>query len=348
MRRLLAGTSFLAVMAAGASASAEDSPPLFSQASFWVQGNNLSVVNYRSGTKQLTIGTRVRVKDKGAKGYTCVELDTGNEFMVLHHKSWDTDIEVPFKRFFAPEDPLQKLTQLTAQDRKLALTGSVERGMHKDAVLLALGPPPPHKTPDLAGQTWTYWKDKFATFQVKFNDRGIVVALPGLEAQPEVAPEPEGPKDLRWSKTNLRIIDGDTIDWLNFQTGPVLPVNTQVDVLSKSESEVKLRVVESGKVLTYEVDAEAAGRTAWQMFETVFAKGDQRAALAKLKGDQKAALAAEVKVGMHKNAVLVALGPPPPHKTTALAASSWLYWSHRNDTFRVHFSKKDRVVRVEE
>ena len=53
--------------------------------------------------------------------------------------------------------------------RKNIETGSVDAGMTRDEVLMALGYPPAHRTPSLDTPMWTYWQNRWATFQVLFD-----------------------------------------------------------------------------------------------------------------------------------------------------------------------------------
>jgi hypothetical protein len=54
--------------------------------------------------------------------------------------------------------------------------GKAMPGMTKQGVIYAIGYPPPHETPDLERDTWTYWTSRFDTIEVSFAD-GIVTAI---------------------------------------------------------------------------------------------------------------------------------------------------------------------------
>ena len=40
--------------------------------------------------------------------------------------------------------------------------------------MMALGYPATHRTPSLDSNTWVYWTNRFTTFEVNFNDKGLV------------------------------------------------------------------------------------------------------------------------------------------------------------------------------
>lgn len=59
---------------------------------------------------------------------------------------------------------------LSKIDQQGIREGKALPGMSKDGVLAALGIPPTHKTPSLEGNAWTYWKDRFRTLVVEFEN----------------------------------------------------------------------------------------------------------------------------------------------------------------------------------
>ncbi len=79
---------------------------------------------------------------------------------------------------FLREDPHAKLPKpgkdkkqaaAAERTRKLIEEGTVEPGMTKDEVVMALGYPPAHRTPSLSASMWTYWANRWATFEVYFD-----------------------------------------------------------------------------------------------------------------------------------------------------------------------------------
>ncbi len=81
-------------------------------------------------------------------------------------------------RIFVREDPHAKLPRPakgakgapdTEKIRKNIEQGVVEAGMTKDQVLMAVGYPPAHRTPSLDASAWTYWSNRWESFQVYFD-----------------------------------------------------------------------------------------------------------------------------------------------------------------------------------
>ena len=77
----------------------------------------------------------------------------------------------------------EKKTDLDALPKPLAAaitSGTLRRGMTKEQVLLTRGYPPSHKTPSLEGDSWLFWRNRFASDAVVFRD-GVVVEAKGAE-----------------------------------------------------------------------------------------------------------------------------------------------------------------------
>lgn len=69
------------------------------------------------------------------------------------------------------------LEGLSPLDLEGVKSGKAMVGMTKDGVLTALGYPARHRTPSLQSNKWTYWKNRFTTLVVVFDDKGIVTEI---------------------------------------------------------------------------------------------------------------------------------------------------------------------------
>jgi hypothetical protein len=66
---------------------------------------------------------------------------------------------------------------LSRIDQKGIADGQAYVGMSKKGVRIALGYPALHKTPSLKDNTWTYWRNRFATIAVEFDAGGKVRSI---------------------------------------------------------------------------------------------------------------------------------------------------------------------------
>jgi hypothetical protein len=97
----------------------------------------------------------------------------GVTYHYFFHKasgSFDDNI----KKYFSDSCDNSNLPKLNAKDKKGIKEGKVFKGMSKEGVVQAIGYPPVHVTPSLEANTWQYWKNRFNTFKVLFNSKGLV------------------------------------------------------------------------------------------------------------------------------------------------------------------------------
>jgi len=62
------------------------------------------------------------------------------------------------------------LNKFTKKERKAIKTAQVVPGMSKKAVLISLGTPPAHVTPSTEMDQWKYWRTRWRTFLINFQD----------------------------------------------------------------------------------------------------------------------------------------------------------------------------------
>ncbi|MFY2562883.1 hypothetical protein ACN469_35140 [Corallococcus terminator] len=319
---------------------------LFSQANLLLNKNQLSAVNYRGKGLSLPVGTKVEVLKRSDDEVRCRVVDSGAEFKFVSHKSLGKDAVALFPSFFSAKDPAARIAALSPEEQKQVKAGELAKGMSRDAVLLTVGPPPPHRTLSLESKTWTYWSSKFSTFEVVFDADGKVVSFGG-EPAPAPAPAPAPTEKVFHHATANFHFEGETLSWVNYLKGPILPFNTRVEVLDKGSSKVKFKVVETGKEFVFEND-ERSGADTWALFQAAFAPEDQAPKLETLSAeDRKKVSASEVVTGMSRAAVRMAWGPPPPHETPSFNSTVWTYWKNKLAKVKVTFDKDDKVASVE-
>jgi len=133
-------------------------------------------INYKKGNI-IPIGTEIELLRFGRGRIDFFE------FKVIE---WDKVFRVHIEERYQPNHSIQGLYAQMVTDRTFEeLTfnmkseviqaikdGRVIKGMSKGAVILSLGYPPRHKTPNTAQNIWLYWKDRFNSFIVQFDEKG--------------------------------------------------------------------------------------------------------------------------------------------------------------------------------
>ena len=137
--------------------------------------------NYHRGTI-IPAGTAVEIlKRRGSE--IQFRADSGTMYKLVHVKRHSNiDLEELFKRIFSTENvmaPNGKFSKLSEMEKRNVKAGKIAPGMSKDAVLMAYGYPPGHRTPSLSEGTWIYWRDRILNFSVHFGPDGRVTSLGG-------------------------------------------------------------------------------------------------------------------------------------------------------------------------
>ena len=72
------------------------------------------------------------------------------------------------------EDPRPKIARMPTPIRNAIRAGKVTIGMTKGEVIMSLGYPPAHQTPNLDWPQWKYWHTSFGSYLVVWDDAGRV------------------------------------------------------------------------------------------------------------------------------------------------------------------------------
>jgi len=145
---------------------------LYTQFSFYYENGHHITTNYRVGTL-VPVNTEVEFVKMTRKKIFVNAPKYGTEIVLENVKDYSgEDIEGIFNRTFAttPVD----LGQFTEAEQRAIKSGGFEIGMSKDAIIVAMGFPPRHRTPTLELDQWRYWKNRWNTVLLSFeNDRLI-------------------------------------------------------------------------------------------------------------------------------------------------------------------------------
>ncbi len=153
---------------------------LFTCCNIRYEKNEVSDANYHVGTL-LPAGTTVNVIDAGRRSVT---VDAGTTKLTLSqdYGAEQESIDQYIDKILLRTDSQARIAAEAADVQAAIHEGRVEIGMTRDQVLLSLGYPPTHRTPSLSSSEWTYWYNRWLTFKVVFDDKGVVSNLIGGDA----------------------------------------------------------------------------------------------------------------------------------------------------------------------
>ena len=141
---------------------------LYAQFSFFYEGDHHITTNYRKGIL-VPINTEVEFVQSSRKRITVKIPSYDATVNIENEEDYSGEkIDGIFNRMFARE-PV-KLDSFSEAEQSQIKKGLVAEGMSKDAVVKAMGYPPKHKTPSLNMDQWRYWKNRFDTQLVYFEN----------------------------------------------------------------------------------------------------------------------------------------------------------------------------------
>ncbi|HWQ92447.1 MAG TPA: hypothetical protein VN673_12315, partial [Clostridia bacterium] len=151
----------------GPSASAKKGDTFYTKFSLYYEKGTHITTNYRRGVF-LPVNSAVAFV-KANRNQITVQLANGENLVIQNIQDYSGEnIDGIFSRTLG-KDKLD-LSQFTTEERSAIAEGKAVPGMGKEAVTVALGYPPKHKTPSLESNEWRYWSSRYGTFTVRFKD----------------------------------------------------------------------------------------------------------------------------------------------------------------------------------
>ncbi|MDH3511911.1 MAG: hypothetical protein OER85_13735 [Gammaproteobacteria bacterium] len=141
------------------------------------ENNRLYSVNYQLPFL-IPVCTEVKITKLKKKRMTFEIVETGREYEYNWHKKANPGgLNENILLFFGRECPAEEIKTLSEIDQKGIKSGRVSEGMTRRGVIIAMGYPPPHVTPDLEMDEWMYWMNRFNRTAVVFGEDGTVEML---------------------------------------------------------------------------------------------------------------------------------------------------------------------------
>jgi hypothetical protein len=98
--------------------------------------------------------------------------------------------EMLFKQYFTQNNPKaenEEFNKFSAKEKDNIENGTLTEGMGKEAVIVAYGYPPKHKTPAQTSNLWTYWDARYVRKLVTFKNN-VVIKLEEVKEDLEGGP----------------------------------------------------------------------------------------------------------------------------------------------------------------
>ncbi|MGZ8931374.1 MAG: hypothetical protein ACXW0O_10330 [Methylosarcina sp.] len=131
------------------------------------KGTHLTT-NYRRGGL-IPVNTPVRLLNIDRKTIE-VELDNSGQKLEIKNveKHTGDDVYRAFDKLFSSRKV--NLSKFARVEQEQIQSGTVAKGMSKEAVTVAIGYPPITETASLNSDTWVYWSSRFNRFNVHFKN----------------------------------------------------------------------------------------------------------------------------------------------------------------------------------
>ncbi len=150
----------------------------------------LSSVN-RQGTELIPLCTEIQITGLGRKRMDFRIAGSPQPYQFRYHKAAAEPFPQNLARYFGTRCPSDRVAGMSAVDQYGIEKGRPYIGMTKQGVILAIGYPPKHRTPSLAGNKWRYWGTRRG-WMVNFDGDGILTSVKGLNTA-QITP----PSDLQ-------------------------------------------------------------------------------------------------------------------------------------------------------
>jgi len=133
----------------------EEHAQMTTQVGMFAQGSGINTLNYTLGFP-VPVNSIVFYEDINSK-QLAFSYNDKRYYLRNSPRYSKTNMDEMMDRYFATNKV--DLSGFTEQEQTMIKKGKVEVGMSKEAVILALGYPPAHVTPDWKGMDeWKYWK----------------------------------------------------------------------------------------------------------------------------------------------------------------------------------------------
>lgn len=149
--------------------------PVYTAFNLWYDAKGrMSSFNIQKG-QILPFGTEIEFIEADTDGIRFKRVSDGKEFYLKYSLDQTlVPIEKYIRRLFVFKDEKEQIIGIRPMIYEKIKRGVVEKGMTRNEVLLAFGPPPQIRTPSETVDTWIYWTDDGVTKRVVFFGEKVI------------------------------------------------------------------------------------------------------------------------------------------------------------------------------
>ncbi len=150
----------------------------YTKVNMWFENpERIPSTNYHVGS-MIPVGTKVDIL-KITKQEVMFRDQKGINYTIQHIAKFSGPLPDYLDACFSAENILESeiYKKLSVTDKASVAAGTITEGMSKEAVLMAYGNPPTHRTPSITGNRWTYWENRFKTMVVTFGPEDTVTVI---------------------------------------------------------------------------------------------------------------------------------------------------------------------------
>lgn len=185
MNRMFSKLTFILVgfiLSLGASADDVAGKAMYVQTNMWYENpQKIVATNYHVGT-MLAPGTKVTIDEVEDESIRFKDANGTKYRIVIVVKHNNVLGPALVQRLFGADDPMAtdgRFQKFTKEEQDNIRAGYVVKGMSKEAVLMAYGYPPTIRTASTELNIWTYWKNRWVTQIIRFDDKNRVADIQG-------------------------------------------------------------------------------------------------------------------------------------------------------------------------
>ena len=149
--------------------------PVYTAFNLWYDEDGvMNSANIQEGTI-LPFGTEIQFIEADTDRIIFKRVSDGKVFKLEYSLDRTlVPIETYIRRLFVLKSEKEMVVNVRPMVLEKIKRGIVEKGMTRNEVLMAFGPPPPMRTPTETVDTWIYWVDRGATIRVVFFGEKVI------------------------------------------------------------------------------------------------------------------------------------------------------------------------------